>query len=142
MHFLNHKNAGKDGYMAAKLDMNKAFNRVEWCFIQGVMEKLGFNSKRVNLVMRCITSVSYLVIINRAACGNITPTRGLRQRDPLSPTLFLICIEGLSTLIHEAAQNQLLTDIFICRGCPRVTHIFFANDSILFCKASAGESQE
>ena len=74
MHFLNHKNAGKDGYMAAKLDMSKAFNRVEWCFMQGVMEKLGFNSKWVNLVMRCITSVSYLVIINRAACGNITPT--------------------------------------------------------------------
>ena len=142
IHFLNHKNAGKDCYMAAKLNMSKAFNRVEWCFIQGVMEKLGFNSKWVNLVMRCITSVSYIVITNRAAYGNITPTRGLRQRDPLSPTLFLICIEGLSALIHEAAWNQLLTDISICRGCPRVTHLFFVDDNILFCKASAGESRE
>ena len=77
MHFLNHKNAGKGGYMAAKLDMNKAFDRVKWCFIQAVMERLGFSSKWVNLVLRCITLVSYSVLINSAACGNITLTRGL-----------------------------------------------------------------
>ena len=105
MHFLNHKNVGTDGYMAAKLDISKAFDKVKWCFIQGVVEKLGFNSKWVNLVIRCITSVSYSVIINRAACGNIMLTRRLRQGDPLSSTLFLICTEGLSALIHEAARN-------------------------------------
>jgi len=106
MHFLNHKNASKEGYMAVKLDMSKAFDRVEWCFIKAIMEKLGFSSKWVNLVMRCITSVSYSVLINGVTCGNITPTRGLQQGDPLSPTLFLICIEGLSALIHEVARNQ------------------------------------
>ena len=106
------------------------------------MKKLGFSSKWGNLVIRCITSVSYLVVINGAACGNIMPTRGLRQRDPLSSTLFLICTEGLSTLIHEVARNQLLTGISICRGCPRVTHLIFADDNILFYKASAGESRE
>ena len=105
MHFLNHKNVGTDGYMAAKLDISKAFDKVEWCFILGVVEKLGFNSKWVNLVIRCITSVSYSVIINGTACGNIMPTQGLRQGDPLSSTLFLICTEGLSALIHEAARN-------------------------------------
>ncbi|XP_075665701.1 uncharacterized protein LOC142635432 [Castanea sativa] len=139
MHFLNYKNVGNEGYMAAKLDVSKAFDRVEWCFIQAVMQKLGFNPKWVNLVMRCITSVSYLVLINGAAYGNITPTRGLRQGDPLSPTLFLICTEGLSALIHEAARNQLWTGISISRGCLRVTYLFFADDSILFCKASAEE---
>ena len=78
MHFLNLKNAGKEGYMAAKLDMSKAFDRVEWCFIQAVMEKLGFSPKWVNLVMRCITSMSYSILINGVACGNITSTRGLQ----------------------------------------------------------------
>ena len=142
MHFLNHKNAGNDGFMAAKLDMSKAFDRVKWGFIQGVMEKLGFSSRWVNLVMKCITSVSYSVIINGVACGNIVPTRGLRQGDPLSPTLFLICTEGLSALINEATRNQRLTGISICRGSPSVTHLLFADDSILFCKASAGECRE
>ena len=127
--------------MATKLDMSKVFDRVEWCFIKGVMEKLGFSSKWIDLVMRCIASVSYSVLINGTACGNITPTRGLRQGDPLSPTLFLICIEGLSALINRAVRDQLLTGISICRGCSRVTHLLFADDSILFCKASVEESR-
>ena len=58
---------------------------------------------------------------------------------PLSPTLFLICTEGLSALINRAVRNQLLTSISICRGCPRVTHLLFADDSILFYKASGGK---
>ena len=89
--------------------------------------------------MRCITSVSYSVLINGAACGNITPSHGLRQRDPFSPTLFLICTEGLSAFIHEAARNHRWTGISICRGSPKVTHLLFADDSI--CKAGAEECQ-
>ena len=114
--------------------MSKAFDRVEWCFIHGVMERIGFSSRWINLVMECISLVSYSVLINGAAYGNIKPTRGIRQGDPLSPSLFLLCAEGLSALIHEAARNQCLTG-------PRVTHLFFANDSILFCKATPDECQ-
>ena len=134
MHFLNHKSTGKEGFIVAKLDMSKAFNRVEWCFIHGVMERMGFSLRQINLVMECISSVSYSVLINGVAYGNIKPTRGIRQGDPLSPSLFLLCAEGLSALINEAARNQCLTD-------PRVTHLFFANDSILFCKATPDECQ-
>ena len=69
------------------------------------MEKLGFSAKWVDLVMRCITLVSYSVLINGVACGNITPSHGLRQGDPLSPNLFLICTERLFALIHEAPET-------------------------------------
>ena len=142
MHFLNHKSAGKEGFMAAKLDMSKAFDRTEWCFIQGVMERMGFSTKWINLIMKCSTFVSYSVLINGVAYGNIKPTRGIRQGDPLSSNIFLLYAEGLSALIHEAARNQNLTGISIARGCPRVTHLFFADDSIIFCKANPEEYQE
>ena len=78
MHFLNHKSAGKEGFMVAKLDMSKAFDRTEWCFIQGVMERMGFSTKWINLIMKCSTFVSYSVLINGVAYGNIKPTRGIR----------------------------------------------------------------
>ena len=92
--------------------------------------------------MKCITSVSYSVLINGVAYGNIKPTCRIRQGDPFSPSLFLLCVEGSSALIHEAARNQNLTGISIARGCPRMTHLFFADDSILFCKAKPEECQE
>ena len=128
--------------MATKLDMSKAFDRVEWGFIEGVMRKMGFNEGWISLVMRCISSVSYSVIINGETFGNIVPFRGLRQGDPLSPYLFLLWAEGLSTLLHEVAQNQLLNGISLGRGCPKITHLFFADDSLLFCKANSEECEK
>ena len=139
---MNHKNDGLDNYMSIKLDMSKAFDKVEWAFIEGVMEKMGFSHRWISLIMQCVSSVSYLVLINGEAFGTITPTRGLRQGDPLSPYLFILCAEGLSAFIHEAARNQLLNGISICRGCPIITHLFFADDSLLFCKANAQECRK
>ena len=105
MHYLNHKKEGKENYMSIKLDMSKAFDRVEWSFIKGVMEKLGFAEKWIDIIMNCVSSVSYSVLISGEAYGNISPSRGIRQGDPLSPYLFLLCVEGFSALIHEAAMN-------------------------------------
>ena len=103
------------------------------------MEKTGFHEKWIQLIMQCITTVSYSMIINGSVHGCIFPTRGLRQGDPLSPYLFLLCVDGFSSLIKDAARNQLLSGISICRGCSMVTHLFFANDSLLFCKATNQE---
>ena len=110
--------------------------------IQDVMEKMGFHEKWIQLVMKCITTVSYSVIINGAVHGCIFPTRGLRQGDPLSPYLFLLCADGFSSLINEAVRNQGLSGISICRGCPLVSHLFFADNSLLFCKASEQECRK
>jgi len=70
------------------------------------MRKMGFNENWINLVMKCISSVSYSVLINGTSYGNTVPTRGLRQGDLLSPYLFLLCPEGFSVLIHDAARNN------------------------------------
>ena len=91
--------------------------------------------------MHCITSVSYSILVNGAAYGNITPMRDLRQGDPISPYIFLLYADGFSSLIHDVAKNLKISGVSICKGCPKITHLFFANDSILFCKANSQEFQ-
>lgn len=125
--------------MAIKLNMSKAFDRVKWIFIEKVMRKMGFNEGWISLVMKCIPFVSYLVIINGTTHGNIVPTKGLRQGNSLSPYLFLLCAEGFSFLILDAARTKQLNGISICRGAPKITHLFFADDSLLFCRANGEE---
>ena len=121
--------------------MSKAYDRVEWGFIKQVMKKMGFHEKWIELIMHCITSVSYFVLVNGASYGSITPTRGLRQGDPISPYIFLLRADGFSSLINEVARNHKLSGVSICRGCPKITHLFFADDSLLFCKANSQECQ-
>ena len=89
--------------------------------------------------MQCISSVTYVVHINGKPSGHIIPTRGPRQGDPLSPYLFLLCAEGLSTLIKKTTVDGLLEGIFVSRGGPCLSHLFFAYDNLIFYKATIEE---
>ena len=142
MNYLEHKREGNEGFMVIKLDMSKAYDRVKWGFIKQVMEKMSFHEKWINLIMHCITTISYFVLINGVAYGSIIPTRGLRQGDIVSPYIFLLCAYGFSSLINDAARNQRISGVSICKGSPKITHLFFADDSLLFCKANIQECQK
>ncbi|XP_060965559.1 uncharacterized protein LOC133034485 [Cannabis sativa] len=136
VHSLKNKKRGRMGYAALKLDMSKAFDRVEWFFLQAVMTKMGFDSKWVTLVMKCVSSATLTFNINGAIKGSVVPKRGLRQGDPISPYLFLICSEGLSALLKNEESLGNLKGLSIARGAPSVSHLLFADDSLLFCQAT------
>jgi ribonuclease HI len=136
LHHMNSTRIGRDGAMALKLDMSKAYDRVEWVFLEKIMGKMGFHNKFIGLIMSCIKSVSYSILINGEPHGFIKPSRGLRQGDPLSPYLFLLVAEGLNSLISQAASEGSVQGISLCRSGPRITHLFFADDSLLFSRAT------
>ncbi|CAO2814312.1 unnamed protein product [Amaranthus hypochondriacus] len=129
---------GKDAF-ALKLDMSKTYDRVEWGFLERVMLKMGFNEAWVNRIMSCISSVSFSFKVNGKVCGDVVPSKGLRQGDPISPYLFIICAEAFSRLISVSIDKLKINGIRICRGAPILSHLFFAEDSFLFAKASVQE---
>ena len=87
------------------------------------MRKMGFRERWINLVMGCVKTVSYSVLVNGEPCGTIFPTRGIRQGDPLSPFLFLLCTEGLNGLIKKADLQGVIHGYSICKRGPKLTHL-------------------
>ena len=93
----------KKAWVALKLDMEKAYDRVEWDFLFNMLHNLGFHSKWVDLIKACMSTVSYSVIVNDNICGIFTPTTGVQQGDPLSPYLFILCMEVLTRTLRNAS---------------------------------------
>lgn len=89
--------------------------------------------------MACARSVTYSVLINGTLVIHITSSRGIRQGDPLSPYLFLFCIEGLTSLLNTVIIENQLHGIPICRGAPCISHLLFVDDCILFLWATPAE---
>ncbi|CAN1757082.1 Putative ribonuclease H protein At1g65750 [Linum perenne] len=141
LHTMNTRRYAKDGEFAIKIDISKAFDRVEWCYLEMMLQRLGFADTWVRWMVLCITSVRYSVAVNSKTVGPILPERGLRQGCPLSPFLFIICAEGLSFLIRRAVLDGTLHGVRVCQGAPRISHLFFADDSFFFCRSDFDEAK-
>lgn len=134
-HYLTRKK-GKSGACAIKLDMAKAYDRVEWAYLRGIMLRLGFRESFVSLIMRCVTSVSFSVRVNGVLYDVFRPTRGIWQGDPISPYLFLLCAEGLSCLLKAVGPVDLSKGVRVGVHSPWIPHLLFADDCIIFSEAS------
>ncbi|KAL9667623.1 hypothetical protein QQ045_001986 [Rhodiola kirilowii] len=115
--------------------MSKAYNRIEWKFLEKMMLVLGFVESWVRKIRICVETVSYRVRINDHISEVIKPSRGLRQGDPISPYLFLICAEWLTFTSNKYQELGLIEGVKICKNAPIVTHLMFADDCMLFLKA-------
>ncbi|KAH9750466.1 reverse transcriptase domain-containing protein [Citrus sinensis] len=135
LHKIRHSKSKKHGLVALKLDISKAYDSVEWDFLRNTMHNLGFSRKWVELVMRCVTTSSFSILINGVAKGLIYPQRGLRQGCPLSPYLFILCAEVFSNLLAQAESKQLIHGLKFSSQLS-ISHLLFADDSLIFTRAT------
>lgn len=123
LQYLKRKQQGKTGVMALKLDLSKAYDRIEWKFLEAIMKQMGFCERWVKLIMECVQSVKYSITHGGELFGQINPSRGIRQGDSLSPYLFILCAEGLSSLIQSYERRKWIHECKIAVGAPVISHM-------------------
>lgn len=142
MHYLKRKRRGNDGFMAIKLNMSRAYDRVEWDFIRDILLQMGFHENLVKLIMVRVCSVKYTVTHGMHEIGQIYPSRGIKQGDPLSPYLFILCTEELSELIKRYKGLDWLHGVRVAGSAPTISHMLYSDDSYIFRKAIEGEASK
>lgn len=115
-----------------KIDLSKAYDKVSWLYLRLLLTHLGFNLDFIRWVMSCITSVSFVVLINGAASPFFHAKRGLRQGFPHSSLLFLLVREGLSRYLKKALEEGYFKGIAISTNL-NILHLLFVDDILIFC---------
>ena len=129
----------KEKGLICKLDIEKAYDSINWNFLMKVLQKMGFGTKWVGWMWSCVSSAKFSILVNGVPAGFFPNTRVLRQGDPLSPYLFVMGMEILDVLIRRVVEGGYLTGCNI-RGGSRtslnISHLFFADDTVVFCEAN------
>jgi len=137
------KMKGKKAWVALKLDMEKAYDRVEWDFLFRTLHLFGFHPKWIDLIKACISSVSYSIVVNDEVCGFFSPSRGIRQGDPSFPYLFIICMEVLTRALRKAMGNKKCgIEVKLSLRAFKIPCLLFADDSLLFCRTNLESCQQ
>ena len=127
--------------MAIKIDLQKAYDRFNWKFIHAIPINLGFNTMFINWILAYINYVSFEALVNGGKIERFNPSRGLRQGDPLSPYLFILGQEVLSRFLERELGAGNISGTKPCARGPTITHVMYADDIILFSKATRNDAQ-
>jgi len=116
-----------------KVDFEKAYDSVNWEFLLYMMARLGFCDKWIKWIRGCLESSTISVLVNGSPTEQFSPTKGLRQGDPLAPFLFLIVVEGLAGVVRQAEYKGLLEGIKVGKKQIPINMLQFADDTIFVC---------
>jgi hypothetical protein len=122
-----------------KLDMEKAFDSMEWNFLLQILKLLGFHPIWINWISQCLSTSFFSILLDGAPYGKFFPMCGLQQGDPLSHFLFILGSEILSRLLLKEKSLGILHGIKISRSSPPSSHLLFADDVLIFSKANPME---
>jgi len=122
--------------MLLKLDLEKAYDRIRWDFLEDKLIAAGLSENWVRWIMKCVEGPSMRLLWNGERTDAFEPLRGLRQGDPLSQYLFVLCLERFCHLIKASIGGKKWKPIKISQTEPKLSHICFADDLILFGEAS------
>ena len=131
------KRRGKDGYMVVMIDLEKAYDRLEWSFIRMVFVHFGIPKNIIKLIQSCMSSTSTSLLFNGSKLQPFCPSRGIRQGDPISPYMFLLCMEFLGAQITKMCEEEKWDMIRASKRGPSFSYVFFADDIMLFAKVNA-----
>jgi len=140
LHSMRRKKGSK-GFMAIKIDLEKAYDRLRWPFIRETLLEARIPQMMIDVILNCISLTTFSILWHGEKTEAFTPSRGVRQGDPLSPYLFVLCMERLNHLIEAAVEKGDWKPIIASRGGPSVASLFFADDLILFGEASLAQAR-
>ncbi|KAA3460795.1 reverse transcriptase [Gossypium australe] len=132
---------GNKKWMAIKLDLEKAYDRVSWRFIEVSLEAAGVPEKIRKVIMNAISSSTMQILWNGVPSRSFKLIRGIRQGCPLSPYLFVLCMEWLAHLINSEINTGKWQPIKLSRSGPALSHLFFADDLVIFCNAEMDQAR-
>lgn len=119
--------------VVVKLDMSKAYDRVSWIYLTKVLRGFGFSEIIIDMVWRLVSNNWYSILVNGQTYGFFKSSRGLKQGDPLSPTLFIISAEVLSTGLNSLHTDRQFKGYGLPKWSPEINQLSYADDTILFC---------